>query len=51
MTDFAIPENDFTIAENLLSDIKHTSFFKRMKNKEQLVATLLLLIEDETEIE
>ena len=48
MTDFAIPENDFTIAENLLADIKHTNFFKRMRNKEQLVATLLLLIEDET---
>ena len=51
MTDFAISENDFTIAENLLTDIKHTNFFKRMKNKEQLVATLLLLIEDETESE
>jgi hypothetical protein len=44
--DFAISENDFTEASTLLKDLKHSKFASRLKNKDQLVSLLLMLIEE-----
>ena len=46
--DFAISENDFTEASTLLNDLKHSKYASRLKNKDQLVSLLLMLIEERT---